>query len=106
MVCYVLIDKLKIYLEETYKKFGKDVDLDNFYSPIGLDLGGGTPEDIAISIAAEILSIHFGKKKAKNIWGRLSMITIVTGKINDGKTTELKLLYHKDKKRGGWLYIC
>ncbi len=61
------IDKLNIYLEETYKKFGKDVNLNNFYSPIGLDLGGGTPEDIAISIAAEILSIHFGKKGQKHM---------------------------------------
>lgn len=61
------LDKLKIYLEETYKKFGKKVDLTNFYSPIGLDTGGGAPEDIAISIAAEILAIHFGKKGQKHM---------------------------------------
>jgi xanthine dehydrogenase accessory factor len=61
------IDKLKIYLEETYKKFGKEVNLSNFYSPIGLDIGGAAPEDIAISIAAEILSIHFDKKGQKHM---------------------------------------
>ena len=60
-------DKLKIYLDETYKKFGKDINLSHFYSPIGLDLGGGSPEDIAISIAAEILAIHFGKKDQKHM---------------------------------------
>ncbi|MBN2605378.1 MAG: XdhC family protein, partial [Bacilli bacterium] len=48
-------DKLQSYLEKTYDKFGKDIDLSNFYSPIGLDLGGGSPEEIAISITAEIL---------------------------------------------------
>ena len=54
--------KLQDYLEKTYKKFGKDVDLSNFYSPIGLDLGGGSPEEIAISITAEMLAIHHQKK--------------------------------------------
>ncbi len=33
------------------------------------------------------------------------MITIVTGKINEGKTTALKLLYHKDKKGDGFIAI-
>ena len=64
MLCSV--DKLKIYLDETYKRFGK-VDLSHFYSPIGLDLGGGSPEDIAISIAAELLAIHYGKKDQKHM---------------------------------------
>jgi len=65
MLCSV--DKLKMYLDETYKKFGKDINLSHFYSPIGLDLGGGSPEDIAISIAAEILAIHFGKKNQRHM---------------------------------------
>ncbi len=51
-------EKLKDYLHETYQTFGDDIDLSYFYSPIGLELGGGSPEDIAISIAAEILVIH------------------------------------------------
>lgn len=29
--------------------------------PIGLDIGGGTPKEIAISIAAELLKEHYGK---------------------------------------------
>ncbi len=65
MLCSV--EKLKDYLKETYKRFGKDVDLSNFYSPIGLDVGGGAPEDIAISIASEILAIHFNKKDQKHM---------------------------------------
>jgi len=51
--------KLNTYLEQVEEKFGKDVDLNNFYSPIGLDLGGsGSPEEIAISIASEILAVR------------------------------------------------
>jgi nucleoside-triphosphatase THEP1 len=33
------------------------------------------------------------------------MITIVTGKINEGKTTALKLMYHEDKKGDGFIAI-
>lgn len=60
-------EKLKDYLKKTYERFGNDVDLNNFYSPIGLDLGGGAPEDIAISITAEILALHFDKKGQKHM---------------------------------------
>ncbi len=59
MICSHL--KLKDFLNKTYAKFGKDVDLSNFYSPIGLDLGGGSPAEIAISIASEILAVHNNK---------------------------------------------
>lgn len=35
--------------------------LDSVYTPIGLDLGGETPEEIAVSILAEILMVKHGK---------------------------------------------
>lgn len=60
-------DKIKAYLKSTYETFGKDIDLGFFYSPIGLDIGGGTPEEIAISISAEILSIIYEKTSLKNM---------------------------------------
>lgn len=54
-------EKLKDFLAKTYEDFGKDIDLSNFYSPIGLDTGGGSPAEIAISIAAEMLAVEYGK---------------------------------------------
>jgi len=60
-------DKIKGYLNSTYEKFGKEIDLSFFYSPIGLDTGGMTPEEIAISIAAEILAIIYDKKGHKHM---------------------------------------
>lgn len=54
--------KLREYLDITYKKFGKDINLKNFYSPIGLDTGGGSPEEIAISITSEILAVSNNKQ--------------------------------------------
>lgn len=53
--------KLNEYLDITYKKYGKNIFLKNFYSPIGLDTGGGSPEEIAISIASEILAVSNNK---------------------------------------------
>lgn len=53
--------KIAEYLEKAYSTFGKDIDLTNFYSPIGLNIGGNSPEEIAISISAEILSVFYNK---------------------------------------------
>ena len=61
------LQKLKDYLEKTYDAFGKDVDLTNLYSPIGLDLGGGSPEEIAISIASELLAVSNGKTNHRHM---------------------------------------
>ena len=60
----MLCSKKKIaeYMEKAYEQFGHDIKLDNFYSPIGLSIGGNSPEEIAISIAAEILSVYYGKE--------------------------------------------
>lgn len=35
--------------------------LDRVYMPIGLDLGAQTPEEIAVSIAAELIKVKYGK---------------------------------------------
>jgi xanthine dehydrogenase accessory factor len=59
--------KLREYLDLTYEKFSREIDLSNFYSPIGLDTGGGSPEEIAISIASEILVVSNHKKGHKHM---------------------------------------
>jgi xanthine dehydrogenase accessory factor len=59
--------KLQDYLTVTYDKFSKNIDLSNFYSPIGLDTGGGSPEEIAISIASEILVVSNKKTGHKHM---------------------------------------
>jgi len=50
--------KLKVSLKE-------NISLDNLYSPVGLDIGGETPNEIALGIMAEIQSIIY-KKEAKH----------------------------------------
>lgn len=60
----MLCSKKKIaeYMEKAYEQFGHDIKLENFYSPIGISIGGNSPEEIAISIAAEILSVYYGNE--------------------------------------------
>lgn len=52
------ISKLKAAIDE-------NTSLENLYSPVGLDIGGETPNEIAIGILAEIQSIIY-KKEAKH----------------------------------------
>lgn len=45
-------------------------ELQAVYSPIGLDLGGETPEEIAVSILSEILTVKYGRTgKHMRDWG-------------------------------------
>lgn len=59
----MLCSKKKIadYLDRLFTKYGKGIDLSNFYSPIGLDIGGDSPEEVAVSIAGEILANYYNK---------------------------------------------
>ncbi|AWG20741.1 xanthine dehydrogenase accessory protein XdhC [Flavobacterium faecale] len=43
------------------KELGMKEGIAPVHCPIGLDLGGNTPKEIAISIASELLKIHYGK---------------------------------------------
>lgn len=36
--------------------------LDQIYAPIGLDLGGETPEELAVAIVAEIMAVKYGRE--------------------------------------------
>lgn len=66
------IEKLKDYLDQTNESFGTDIKMNHFYSPIGLDIGGGSPEEIAISISAEILAVHYHKTGHKHMRERIN----------------------------------
>lgn len=58
--------KISEYLDKLYQT-EKNPDLANFYSPIGLKFGENSPEDIAISVAAEILEVVSGVKKSQHL---------------------------------------
>lgn len=58
--------KISIFKEELKKEFG-DIDFSNLYSPAGLDIGGKTPNEIAISIISEIQAIRYKKEKVGHL---------------------------------------
>lgn len=64
-------EKLKDYMDQTKKTFGTTIQMNHFYSPIGLDIGGGSPEEIAISITSEILAVHYNKNGHKHMRERI-----------------------------------
>jgi Xanthine and CO dehydrogenases maturation factor, XdhC/CoxF family len=37
-------------------------ELDRLYTPVGLDLGGGTPHQIALSIVSEVLAVRHDRR--------------------------------------------
>jgi xanthine dehydrogenase accessory factor len=49
----ILLDKLRAEVP--------DANLDNCFIPVGLDIGGGSPDEIALSIIAEIQTVRYGK---------------------------------------------
>lgn len=51
--------KAATVLSRLKAELGKDIDLSNFHSPIGLKIGGSTAEEIALGIAAEIQSVYY-----------------------------------------------
>ncbi|MBE7187224.1 XdhC/CoxI family protein [Jatrophihabitans endophyticus] len=56
-----------------------DADLARLHAPIGLDVGGRTPEETAVSVAAEIIAARWG--------GSGAQLRSVSGPIHRGMTT-------------------
>jgi xanthine dehydrogenase accessory factor len=70
--------KRMLKMQEELSKNGVPVDLErlsNLYSPIGLDIGAENPEEIALSIAAEIVAVFRERNGA--------FLKTRTGTIND-----------------------
>ena len=52
--------KVKEGISYIKKKFNNSLDFSNLYSPIGIEVGGDSPIEIALSIMAEIQAISYG----------------------------------------------
>jgi xanthine dehydrogenase accessory factor len=65
-----------------------DAELSKLSSPIGLDLGGRTPEETAVSIAADIIARRWGGggRPLAEIMGRIHHEAQVKGELNDHLT--------------------
>lgn len=54
--------KAALIMSKVREEFGETANLGLVHAPVGLDIGGQSPEEIALSIAAEIQAINYGKK--------------------------------------------
>lgn len=54
--------KASTMVESLKEEISADIDLSPLYSPAGLDIGGSTPQEIALSLLAEIHSLRYKKK--------------------------------------------
>jgi xanthine dehydrogenase accessory factor len=50
--------KIKIVFEQLQQQGVAQATLETVHAPIGLEIGADTPEEIAISIAAELISVR------------------------------------------------
>lgn len=57
--------KLASMLKKLKDETGKEIE--TIYSPVGLDIGGDTPDEIAISIAAQLIAKKHGKKAYRDM---------------------------------------
>lgn len=58
--------KVKVVLDNLVKK-GFDIELvSKVYSPVGFEIGSHTPEEIAVSIMAQIIAVRYGKNPINN----------------------------------------
>jgi len=54
--------KFKTIISRLKKELDYEPNLSVLYSPVGLDIGGSSPDEIAISIVSEIQTIKYGRK--------------------------------------------
>ena len=59
-----------------------DAALNRVFSPIGLDTGGGSPDEIAVSIMAEILSVVYGRMSGDCVGAMRKRRTDLSGKTS------------------------
>jgi xanthine dehydrogenase accessory factor len=60
--------KIKILYKELLKKGVSQANLDRVCAPIGLSINSETPEEIAVSIAAELIKVR-GEKTSRVMTG-------------------------------------
>ena len=59
--------KVETILKKLHEELDEKPDLSILYTPVGLDIGGNSPDEIAISIISQIQAIRYGKTGQKHL---------------------------------------
>lgn len=59
--------KARIIIEKLKNEVRKDIDLSVLYAPVGIDIGGDSPEGIALSVISEIQAIRYNIEGNKHL---------------------------------------
>jgi xanthine dehydrogenase accessory factor len=65
--------KAPAMVERLKEELGPDIDRDILYTPVGLEIGGQNPDEIAISIIAELQAVRYGKKGNKHMRDKINV---------------------------------
>ncbi|HUT65359.1 MAG TPA: XdhC family protein [Spirochaetota bacterium] len=59
--------KAMVMKKKLFEECGKETDIGNLFMPVGLDIGGRSVDEIAVSIIAEIQGLKYGKTGLKHM---------------------------------------
>ena len=59
--------KAKYIIDNLRNTLGYEPDFSKLYTPVGIDIGGSSPDEIAISIVAQMQSIRYGIKNQRHL---------------------------------------
>ena len=67
-------NKARSIVKRITDEFDEEIDLSVLHSPVGLDIGGDSPDEIAMSIIAEMLVVKYQRDEQKNLtleWNKI-----------------------------------
>jgi xanthine dehydrogenase accessory factor len=83
--------------------------LDQVHAPAGLDIAAGSPEEIAVSILAEIVNLRNVEKKFPVLNKPVEKLPVLNAEAKDpicGMTVDISKARHKVEHEGKWFYFC